>query len=75
MKALTSPRYVYSRDRDGCDDTFDIWDTQTNKVITSVPFWDCLEGEDTAAEEEAWHLTLDLNLHGPRNVRAFDDVA
>ncbi len=75
MKPQTSPRYVYSRDRDGCNDTFDIRDTQTHAVITSVSFWDCIEGEEIAAEEEAYQLARELNLHGPRHVRAFDDVA
>ncbi len=75
MKPQPSPRYVYSRDRDGCDDVFDIWDTRSNAVLSSVHFWDSGEGEAFAAEEEAYQIACDLNLHGPRNVRAFDDIA
>jgi len=75
MKTQQAPRYVYSRDRDGCDDTFDIWDTQTNRVIDSVHFWDSVEGEEAEAEEDARQIVQELNLQGPRNVRAFDDVA
>ncbi len=31
----------YRRDRDGCDDTWDIYHAADGGVITSVPFWDC----------------------------------
>ncbi len=75
MKTQASTRYAYCRDRDGCDDTFDIWDTHGNQIITSVPFWDSNEGEEDAAELEALLLTHDLNVHGPRHIRAFDDLA
>jgi hypothetical protein len=75
MNTQALPRYVYSRDRDGCDDTFDVWDTQTSKAVTSIPFWDCIEGDEEAAELEALLLTENLNVHGPRHVRAFDDIA
>ena len=76
MKAVQIPtRYTFSRDSDGCDDVFDIRDTQTDRVISSVHFWDCVEGEEAEAEEEARQLVRDLNLNGPRVARAFDDVA
>ena len=64
-------RYAYNRDIDGCDETFDIVDTHTSQVIDSVPFWD----EEDEAEETARIITHELNLNGPRHVRAFDDVA
>ena len=70
-----SPRYVYSRDHDGCDDTFDVWDTRTSAVIDSIPFWDGVDGEEEDAEEAARQIVWELNLNGPRHVRAFDDVA
>jgi hypothetical protein len=75
MRTQQAPRYAYNRDRDGCDDTFDIWDIQRGKVIDSVPFWDSVEGEEAEAEEDARRIVRELNLHDPRNVRAFDDVA
>jgi hypothetical protein len=75
MRTQQAPRYAYNRDHDGCDDTFDIWDTQTGHVIDSVHFWDSIEDEEFEAEEAARLIVWELNLNGPRNVRAFDDVA
>ena len=75
MRTQQAPRYAYNRDRDGCDDTFDIWDRQTSRVIDSVHFWDSIEDEESEAEEAARLIVWELNLHGPRNIRAFDDVA
>jgi hypothetical protein len=75
LKTQTAPRYTYSRDTAGCDDTFDIWDTRTSRVIDSVPFWDSVEGEADDAEEAARQIVWELNLNGPRHVRAFDDLA
>jgi len=75
MKTQQAPRYAYSRDRDGCDDTFDIFDTQTSRIIDSIHFWDSVEGEEEDAEETTRLIVQELNLHGPRHVRAFDDVA
>jgi hypothetical protein len=69
MKTQTAPRYIYSRDTDGCDESFDIWDVQTCEVIDSVPFW------DEEAEEDARLIVHELNVNGPRHVRAFDDLA
>jgi hypothetical protein len=71
MNAPIAPRYTYSRDRDGCDDTFDIWDTRTSEVIDSIPFWEA----EADAEENARLIVWELNLNGPRHIRAFDDVA
>ena len=31
--------YAYHRDKDGCDDTFDIIDSR-GACLTSIPFWD-----------------------------------
>ena len=69
-----SSRYVYGRDHDGCDDTFDIWDTRTSLVIDSIPFWAGGDGEEEA-EEAARQIVWELNLNGPRHVRAFNDIA
>jgi hypothetical protein len=71
MRTQQSTRYGYSRGSDGCDETFDIWDTHTCEVIDSVHFWD----EEADAEEAARLIVWELNLNGPRHVRAFDDVA
>ena len=71
MKTQTTPRTFYFRDRDGCDDTFDIWDMHSCEVIDSIPFWD----EEDEAEEAAQSIVHELNLNGPRHVRAFDDLA
>ena len=33
--------FGYRPDKDGCDDTWDIYDLCDNGVIASIPFWDC----------------------------------
>jgi hypothetical protein len=38
-KPLATGPFTYRRDRDGCDDTFDIVDHR-GVVIASIPFWD-----------------------------------
>lgn len=76
MKAQRNKaRYLYTRDRDGCDDTFDVWDTLNGTLVGSVRFWDSVEGEEADAEEEARRIVRELNALGPRHVRAYDDVA
>lgn len=70
-----SARYAYAHDRDGCDDTFDVWDTQADRVIRSVPFWDDAGDEEAEAEEEVCRVVRELNRHAPRSARALDDVA
>lgn len=68
-------RYHYTRDRDGWDDVFDVWDALAKRCVCSVPFWDSVPGEEEEAEEEARRIVRTLNLNAPRHVRSFDDVA
>jgi hypothetical protein len=68
------PRYYYTRDRDGCDDVFLVWD-DAGRELASLPFWDSVEGEEAEAEEEARRIVRSLNQHRPSHVRAYDDVA
>ena len=32
--------FAYRRDRDGCDDTWDIIDLSREIIVTRIPFWD-----------------------------------
>ncbi len=70
-----APRYACSRDRDGVDDVFLIRDTAADQVIDSVPFWDTDPDWEARAEDEARQIVRELDLHGPRHVRAFDNLA
>lgn len=49
--------YHYTRDTDGCDETFDVY--REGVFLLSLPYWD----HETQAEALAKHLVAALNAH------------
>jgi hypothetical protein len=45
--------YTYCRGKDGCDDTWDIYDAAQDRPMVSIPFWDEPGTEDWVARSEA----------------------
>lgn len=54
--------YAYRLDSDGCDDTWDVYDTRTGDVIASIPFWDLASEWSDRAEARAKLLVALFNM-------------
>ena len=70
-----APQYPASRESDGMGDVFLICDAAAGRATDSACFWGDDPEWETRAEEEARRIVRELELHGPRHVRAYDDVA
>jgi hypothetical protein len=55
--------YSYTRDKNGTDDCFDIY--QGNEILVTIPFWDDpdIPGEMEAAERKATLIVNALNAY------------
>ena len=79
MRTPQAQRYAYCRDRDGCDETFDIWDRHTSRVIDSIPFWDSVEGEEEdrerATDREALAAWEEVMTRAGKKVKPGEDLS